>query len=247
MFPAFVTKPFSVFAHASRRIGFADAAVIAMSRLLVLLSAGRCEFIRFYVFCQPLAQQIFPQRRRPATIAVRRIEAGDAVLTQFPRPAEQIAQRFADGSQCFVAESDGGMLGFMWVHQGVFLDTEVGVRFQTRPQEQTCWDFDVFVSPANRGGLVFFRLWEGACAQLVAQGVRWSVSRVFAHNEDSIRSHARLGAKAIASAVQLRFGSRTVTMADRAPRFHISRGTRCAPLLVADVAAEPRKVYRRFG
>lgn len=246
MLPAFVTRPFRSLSNAVERVGFLDATIIAASRVLRRVSAGHCDVTRFYVFSQPLRPNALPQRRRANALTVRAIGADDPLLGRFPRPRHEIAQRFETGSQCFVVEAGGDILGFMWVHQGIFFDTEVGVYFQTQPANETCWDFDVFVQPAQRGGLAFFRLWEGACGNLSRKGVRWSMSRVFAHNEDSIRSHARLGAYAVASAIQLRLGGYMVTLADCAPRFRLSRGRESAPELVVSAVNDAPRKYARF-
>ena len=57
-----------------------------------------------------------------------------------------------------------------------------------------------------RLGRTMARLWKAVDDTLVAEGVRWSFSRINRFNTASVRSHQRLGARSIGSAVFLVLG-----------------------------------------
>ena len=228
------------------RFGFADSFIIACSRLLQLISRSTIDISRYYLFSQPLELKGARPRKAGSLSAVRSVAAGDALLQSFPRPITEIADRFASGALCFAFEADGKALGFAWFQRGDFLDAEVHTVFRPQPHGATVWDFDVYVDPAKRGGLVFFRLWQDASRSLLEQGVTHSVSRVLTHNEDSIRSHMSLGAFPVGSVVQLRVGKARLSFADRAPRVSLSMGKRNAPTLAVPAGVDAKRDYSRF-
>jgi GNAT superfamily N-acetyltransferase len=228
------------------RFGLADTLIIACSKALRLVSRSTIDIGRYYLFAQPLEMKTPRRRSAGAQSAVRAVTADDKLLAAFPRPAAEVAERFANGAQCFAYEGDGKVLGFAWFQSGSFGDTEVRAAFRPQPEPSTVWDFDVYVDPAKRGGLVFFRLWEGAGQALLARGVTHSVSRVWTHNEDSVRSHMSLGAYPVGSIVQLRIGAVFVSLADRKPRVSIVFGSGEAPVFDVPADATARRRYRRF-
>ena len=177
---------------------------------------------------------------------MRRVDSTDAIVAAFPRPSAEVAARFAAGSQCLVAEIDGKLAGFLWLHFEPYDDPEAGVRFVPQPRGATAWDFDVYVEPTQRVSFTFSKLWSKAGAYLHERGIRYSVSMVWAHNEDSIRAHLRLGAYPVGSAYHLAFGKRVVHIADAQPRLAVLRAAATRPEF--DVQAEPpaRKYYVRF-
>jgi L-amino acid N-acyltransferase YncA len=229
------------------RFGFPDTLVIACSKALRLVSRSRIDIGRYYLFAQPLELKTPRPRKAGAQSAVRAVTADDKLVSTFPRPATEVSARFAAGAQCFAYEADGKALGFAWFQSGSFSDTEVRAAFEPRPTHSTVWDFDVYVDPAKRGGLVFFRLWEGASQALLAQGVTHSVSRVWTHNEDSVRSHMSLGAYPVGSILQLRIGALFLSIADRKPRLSIVFGRGQSPTYEVPAEATARRRYRRFA
>lgn len=234
-------KPFELV----RRAGAADAAFEILTRIVAVLSLKRVQLRRYYVTAQPL--RAAPARARGASISVREALADDAIVREFPRPQAEIAARFATGSRCLVAESSGRLLGFLWLHFGDYLDPEDGVVFIPQPAAATAWDFDLWIAPEHRTGLAFHRLWEFASSYLDSRGVRWSVSRVWASNDASIRAHRRLGAFAVASAMHLACGRLSMTFTTSAPFVQLVTA-RARPRLRVDVAnADPRRFSRFRG
>jgi hypothetical protein len=229
-----------------QRMGLPDAIFELAGRALAACTFGRCTLRRYYVMAQPTGARPPVRAGRGASIVVRHVSLADDVTSRFPRPRAEVEERFASGSECLVAESGGELLGFMWLHFGAFLDPEVRVTFTPLPAAETSWDYDLYVAPASRTGFAFFRLWETADKYLVSRGVRWTVSRVWASNDESIRAHRRLGAFAIASASQLRIGGTTFTFADTSPSVQITRNGRAAVAAV-NAKVAPRPAFARFA
>jgi hypothetical protein len=220
-----------------------DALLECVGRVLRAASGGRLGVQRYYLFSQPMEKLPRPGRRG-AAIDVRSLAANDPLLATLPRPPEETAARLTGGATCIVAQEGGALAGFLWLQAGDATDAESGVRFAPAPADATVWDFDVYIDPRHRGGLAFYRLWSQTGELLRARGVRHSVSLVWAHNDDSIRSHQRLGAFPIASGVQLSFGRRRLQIADRAPRLRLLSAQRVAPRYVVEASA--RRTYARF-
>lgn len=214
-----------------------------VARSLAAVSFGRCTVSRYYVFAQPI-EKLVPKAagNRSSRLQFRLIDPREPLAARLPRPPDEVAERFAEGSECFAAVAGNDLVGFIWLHYGSYLDREVRTRFVL--PATASWDFDVFVAPAHRGGMTFFRLWEAAARHLAARGVRWSLSRVWSHNDDSLSSHARLGAYPIASVWCISAGKVWIRFADRAPRFLFSAGRAATVDLAGPDAA---CAYTRFA
>jgi GNAT superfamily N-acetyltransferase len=226
-----------------RRLGPVDCALYSIAKAAHAVSGGVVAIRRYYLFAQPLSA--FPPRasHRGASIAVRRLTPTDAAIARMPRPAPELAGRFAAGSECLLAEREGKVIGFLWLHLGPYDDPETGVRFVPSPLGFTAWDFDVFVDPEHRASFALHRLWSEAAAWLRSRHVAHSVSLIWYNNDRSIRSHQRLGAFIVGSGLQIRVGRWTLHLADRAPRVRLLRPG--APRPAFEVSAQPRARFRR--
>jgi hypothetical protein len=220
-----------------------DALIECVGRALRVMSGGRLDVQRYYLFSQPVEKLPKPGRRG-AAIEVRALEASDPLFARLPRPLDETSARLSGGALCVVAQEGGALAGFLWLQPGTAADLESGVRFAPAPETATVWDFDVYIDPQYRGGLAFYRLWSRTGELLRERGVAHSVSLVWAHNDDSIRSHQRLGAYPVASGLQVRIGRGRVQFGDRPPRLRWLSGRREAPRYVVDASA--RKGYARF-
>jgi GNAT superfamily N-acetyltransferase len=227
--------------------GLIDAIIHIVSRVVRAASLGKCELRRHYFFSQPVRTIPLLPARRGANISVRAAAPDDAIVASFPRPQPEIAARFACGAECLVAEISGTLAGFFWLQAGGFWDEEVGSHFSPSPAAITVWDFDMYVDPKHRGGLVFARLWDAVNQHLSQRGVRFSVSRVLADNEDSLRAHARLGAFPVGSAIGIAVGRRRWLISTLRMQPLPSAGKN--PHVSRAVPAEEnaRKPYRRFA
>jgi hypothetical protein len=200
-----------------RELGFGTGVLYLLARLLK--AAG------IHLYCYRfVAQPVQARPRRELRSSGTRI-APAASLAELPhprpRPDTVLARRFANGARCIAATRGGQLSGFLWYQCGAYDEDEVRARY-CLGSGQLAWDFDVFVQPPLRAGLTFGRMWEEAHRQLDAAGVRWTCSRISPFNPASLRSHARLGARNIGSAVFLCAGRAQAMAGTLPPYLHFS-------------------------
>jgi hypothetical protein len=222
--------------HAYRRLGWLDGSLFLLHRAISRASGGRFRLHRYYFMAQPVATKPWLPGKRGASIEVREVAASDPLVRDFPRPSWAMPFRFAQGAVCLAALSNGACVGFLWMQLGPYREDEVRCRYVPLPKDQAAWDFDVYVHPAHRKGLVFLRLWDEANRYLAARGVRWSLSRVSAFSPGSMNSHARMGSYRLGSAVFVCLGSLQLCAATVAPRFSVSRHPDAIPSFVLNAA-----------
>ena len=157
-----------------RRLGLPSALLWGTARAISMASADRWRLIRYRFVAQPVAAgPLAPEGRRSALV-IRRVDAGDSLVAQFPRPPAVIAERFRMGAVCLAAEIDGRFAGFLWIKESHYPEDEVRCVYRIEPAADAVWDFDVYIEPAFRFGRTFARLWDAANAWLRERGYRWS-------------------------------------------------------------------------
>mgnify|MGYP003601672253 CR=1 FL=1 len=224
------------------RLGWRDTAWLAVARLLERVPGGRCALYRYQFVAQAVAPgSLCGGRGRSITVAPCMAEA-DLPPGPLRRPGV-LGERYRQGAQCLVARTGrggqaAGMAGWIWLLRHGCQEDEVRARYALASR-QSSWDLDVWVHPAQRGGLVFARLWEEANAVLHAQGVRWSCSRISRFNRASLSAHARLGTHALGTATFIRCGSWQWMAASVPPYLHLSRHRADVPLLAFDTTPLP--------
>ena len=223
------------------QLGPLDSVLYWLDRGLRLISRGHVRLNRYYLVAQPVPELPLVPLRNSARTRIRLIAPDDPVIAQFPRPPQVITQRLATTPDCFVAESDGRFIGFLWLAYGHYDEDEVRCRFELTDPAHCVWDYDVYVEPAHRLGRVFYRLWDAANRHLAAQGIRWSLSRISAFNPGSLASHAGFGARILFPATFITLGRLQIMLSCRPPYVHAGLGAgTCATLrLVPPEADEP--------
>jgi L-amino acid N-acyltransferase YncA len=211
-------------------LGVVDAVWYGVRRALAR-SGGRLALIKYYLVAQPIAAAPRVPERLARSIVRRPVVAGEAVLAQFPVPAQVIHARFAQGARCLGAFKDRELVAYAWWMEGPYDEDEVRTRFVPLPAAHSAWDFDVYVDPRHRLGLAFARLWDELSGRLRAQGVRWTMSRISAFNTASLAAHRRLGARVVASVTYLVLGSCQLTFSTTRPYLHVSTGPGSVPQL----------------
>jgi hypothetical protein len=176
--------------HGSARV----ALLYALHRVLQKLSGGRAAIVPYLLVAQPVGNPVLAQVRADAGTVVERIGPDHPQLAAFPRPADVIAQRFADGAECHVATVKGQFAGHIWIARGRYVEDEVRCVYEIIDPATGVWDYDVYVEPRLRLGRTMGRLWKAVDERLAAEGVRWSFSRINRFNVGSVKSHQRLGA-----------------------------------------------------
>ena len=208
--------------QALRNFGAWNGSLYLMSRFLVRATSGRCRLVKYYLVAQPVRPVPY-LKRKTDIISIDRIEPDNPLVKQFPRPAEVLAKRFADGSVCFAASKHGKFVGFIWLQHYCYEEDEVRCNFFPAPREKAVWDYDVHVEPQFRMGRIFLRLWDVAHDYLRDRGIAWTVSRISAFNTESLASHRRLGAVRLAIATFVCVGDVQAACFSVHPWLHLSR------------------------
>lgn len=212
-------------------LGWLDGFLYLVARGLETLSGHRARLLRYYLVAQPVPPKAESKLRASANSLVTFIRHGDPLVASFPRPPVVIRKRFCDGNLCLAAHSGERFSGFLWLARGAYDEDEVRCRYELARPEQSAWDYDVYVEPDFRIGRSFARLWDAANRYLVAEGVRWSFSRISAFNPASLQSHSQLGIRRLFSATFLCLGPVQITFAGIAPFLHVSFSEHARPTL----------------
>lgn len=234
-------NPYRLFRELSHEMGPGNALLYGAGRIGLRLGIG-AGIHRYIFIAQPIADAPLLPRSRGQSIMVRQLAAGDPALRDLPLTQEVLDFRFGQGAICLGALRGDRTIGCLWLRLGPYVEDEVRSRFVLSPAASTCWDFDVWLAPEHRAGLGFARLWDEANAFLRQRGVAWSVSRVSAFNPRSLRSHARLGAAPIGSALYICLGRLQLMMSTMRPGIHLSWGSRSTPDLQLRAPSRPARM-----
>lgn len=214
-----------------KELGWRDAALYLAGRVLEAASARRLRIVKYYLVAQPIGRPDAKPMRADSATEIATVAADDPLALAFPRPAEIIARRYANGACCTAARLRGEFAGFIWTQRGRYEEDELRCSYVLERPELSVWDFDVYVEPRFRIGRTMARLWSHVDAELAATGVRWSFSRISAFNPGSRSSHARLGAVDCGSALFLLAGPLQLALLPAWPYVHLSANPARAPVL----------------
>ncbi len=222
---------FSPLRDAIRRLGWVNAWLYSIAYALSRTFGDRVRLTKYDFVAQPVVA--FPRVVPRASDAIRiwRITPDDPIVEQFPRPADVIARRFAQGAVCFVARAQQQFAGYIWLQRTPYDEDEVRCLYIPLPKSTSAWDFDVYVAPAFRMGRCFLKLWDAANAHLLEQGVEWTLSRIDAFNVRSFKAHARLGVRKLGGGVFLSIGNAQLAILSLSPFLHLSLDARSRPVL----------------
>lgn len=226
------------------QLGWLNACLYAVDRLLSRISRGRIRFHKYYFVAQPISEKRWLPPQRGAAVDVRRIAESDPITKEFPRPAWAIPYRFKQGAVCLAGFKGGQFIGFLWFTLGPYQEDEVHCRYVPLPAGKSAWDFDVYLNPEHRGGIAFLKLWDEANSFLAARDIRWSLSRISAFNKESMLSHARMGARRIGAASFLTMGTSQLSVATLRPYFHFSRHRDSFPTFALDAESVRNEASR---
>lgn len=105
---------------------------------------------------------------------------------------------------------------------GPYLEDEVRGYSLPQPVGLTAWDFDVYLNPAYWASRAFAYLWDAANAWLCERGIGWTLSRINTFNFNSLRSHPRLGAQQLSTALFVCLEDCQVLLSTISPYLYIS-------------------------
>lgn len=218
--------PFARIRNVYRDFGFSEGTLYLAANALARITGGRARIIRYHLVAQPVPTSSNDLLRANGKTVVRHIAKNDPVVASFPRPPEVIAQRFASGATCLVAEVGGRFAGFLWLAHNAYEEDEVRCRYELIPSDLCAWDYDVYVEPDFRVGRTFSRLWDAANVHLADHGVHWSLSRISAFNANSLAVHRRLGIRRVGNATFIVLGRWQISLLGQSPFIHFSGGPR---------------------
>jgi hypothetical protein len=199
-----------------------DGGLYLLHRAAYAVSRGRASVVAYGLYAQPVGMGIYAAVRDDSRTQVVEVLAEDALVHAFPRPAEVIAMRYAQGAHCYAALVKERFAGYIWVSRAHHEEDEVRTRYVLVDSASSAWDFDVYVEPDLRLGRTLGRLWKSVDERLAAQGVRWSFSRISRFNAPSITAHQRLGARKVGSATFIICGALQLMVATLRPWLHLS-------------------------
>jgi len=212
------------------QLGWGWGILYLVARVLTRVTGGWGRLVCYHLVVQPVPEMpkslCGSSRQNP----VRRIDATDLLVTQFPRPPQVILQRFNDEAICLAATSGERFAGFLWITHGAYNEDEVRCRYELIEPDLSVWDFDVYVEPTFRMGRTFSRLWDAANTYMAEKGVCWSFSRISVFNAGSLLAHTRLGLRRLFSACFLCIGKIQIAVFSVPPFFHISTSDRSRPI-----------------
>ncbi len=211
-----------------REFGAVNGALYLVARAFDRLG-GAVRLYRYIIVAQPVPRGALLGPRRGQSIAVRQVGPGDSAMAAMPLDARALDFRFGQDAVCFGAFQADEMVGCIWLCLGPYLEDEVRCRFRPEPAGKVSWDFDIYIRPDFRTGLVFARLWDTANAFLRDRGVTWSFSRISAFKPRSLASHSRLGARPLGSATFLCAGQWQFLVSRFRPYLSLSLGPRSVP------------------
>ena len=212
-----------------KQMGVANGTLYLVSRVLERATGGRVRLVRYCLVAQRVGVASAKPMRPDANTQLRAVPEGDPWVARFPRPPHILAARYAAGATCTMALVKGEFAGFIWLQRGRYEEDELRSSYVLMDPARSVWDYDVYVEPRYRIGRTMGRLWQHVDAELAAQGVRWSFSRISAFNPASLSSHAKLGTVPCGSVVYLMVGPWQFSFMGQWPWVHASFGPRSAP------------------
>ena len=213
-------------------LGWGNGLLYTLDRALGTLSGGRCRFFKYYLVIQPVPAHPLAALPRASRTRVYQALPTDDIIQKVPRPADVIARRFRNGAVCFVAETAGILVGFIWIRLDRYDEDEVRCEYVLDPIGEVAWDFDAYVAPEFRMSRAFVQLWEAANEYLRAHGYLWTASRISAFNPTSMASHKGFGAEHRHTALFIVVGPFQVALLSLPPYVHLSAGQASRPTLV---------------
>jgi hypothetical protein len=189
--------------------------------------------VKYVYWAQPIPDQpLLPARR--AAVSIRPLRPADPELAQIPRDARLVDLRFANGDICLGAVRNGHLAGYMWLSTGPYEEDEIRARFEPAPEGRAAWDYDIFLLPEERGGLLFARLWDAAYGLLRERGYRWCISRISSFNLASSASQARMGAQRLGWGIFIVLFGCQLMLSSIKPFFHFALASGRRPVLKLD-------------
>jgi hypothetical protein len=207
-----------------------DGSLYLLHRAVLATFGARAGVVAYGLYAQPIGDGAYAAVRDDPRTKVVEVAPGDPLIAAFPRPAEVIDVRYADGARCYAAVVKEQFGGYVWISRACHNEDEVRARYLLAGPA-AAWDFDVYVEPELRLGRTLGRLWKGVDGLLAREGVRWSFSRISRFNALSIATHARLGAREVGRATFFVCGPLQLMVSSLRPWLYLSMSDDARPTL----------------
>ena len=207
---------------AIRRMGWVNGLTYLLMRALHRASAGRARLIKYDLLVQPLGHTRPLCKGRGKDLEVREMSPHEADVVGLLRDPATIAFRADQGARCLGVLRNDELLGVLWYKAGSYQEDEVRCLFLPSPEDQAVWDFDVYITPRERWGMAFAKLWDETCRHLAEQGYHYTCSRISAFNPASRSAHERIGARIVGKATFLCIGPWQAMVSTVKPHVHVS-------------------------
>ncbi len=192
-----------------------------VDRLLCTFSERtRLQFYELMV--QPIPSEPILSARLAKHYALREIAQGDSEIALMPATAEIKHSRFEQDVVCLGIYRQDRFVGYIWLATGAYEEDEVRCTYLGKPEQESVFDFDLYVFPEYRMGMTFMAIWNVVNAYLSERGKKYSFSRLTRFNLQSRRAHLKLGARCIGHTVFLQLWQFELMVADIAPFVHVS-------------------------
>lgn len=208
-----------------RKNGFAIGSALLAHRLISKFG-GQSGLFWYKFYRQPLDSAL-AHPRSDSKLIFTWLDHYDKLLDALPRPLTNIESRFTQNVLCLAAIRNEQLAACAWFGFGEFDEDEVRCTYSL--PSDAVWDFDIYVFPEYRFSRVFLKMWEEANKVLNSKGYTCSLSRISAYNKHSIRSHEKLGATTVGSAVFLRVRGVQLMLNSRKPFLSLSFTKKQAP------------------
>ena len=197
-------------------LGWVDASIYAMNRCCQA-AGGYFGITRYVLVAQPVLQNSLLPSNRGGSIVVRELHAVEDLGPDAPLAPALFAARKARGSICLGAFDRTRLVGYLYLTVGAHNDEAVFARFVPLPHRSAVWDYDLFILPKHRAGVVYLRIWEEVFKFLRKRSIAWSISYIASFNIRSMKSQFRLGAVLVGHFIVIEFGRRQVILLARRP------------------------------
>ena len=184
-----LTSPFKEF-------GWFAGLLYSIDRILQRLSPN----IRLYFYelvVQPIPEGPLLPGNLARSFEMREIRRGDPEIALMPARTDIKESRFEQGAVCLGAFKRNQMVGYSWFCFDSYEEDEVRCTFVIPDDNQSAFDFDLYIFPEYRMGLAFAGIWNGAFEFFRKRGVKFTFSRLTRVNTTSRNAHQRLGAQIV--------------------------------------------------
>ena len=194
-----------------RELGALSGSVYVLSRALRTISPASGIFFYDWTVQPITGNRILPEKR--ASRYTHKIITGyDPLFKAMPILEELIEHRLRQQVECIALFKDEALVGFIWFAFGSYIEDEVRINFLLEPQDQSVFDFNLYIFPEHRLGYAFAAIWDVANRYLYGRGVRYTYSRITHIKRNSLASHNRLGASIIGWSITLKIARFELTI-----------------------------------